>query len=284
MPVIGIPLPSSSPDPGFSLLKKSAVTPELFGEKVLTRRPGIVSTAGSEGNFQIALLDPDDNVLYIDENVSLVCRFVEAIQHDAILGESTGTLEELNTALISFTIPPAIRTYAGVYLASVGVFYADNLAFVRRLWLYNEPSPWASNASCIPPIDEVRLWLRDSSPVENELLNYYQFGTEEIAQAVVDTIKLYNNTPPPVDFRTTQNFLHEPILRNGVQYFLFEIFLEWLRKNKLAYTAGGVNIDDMSVKIQDYMVASQQRYQDLRLMIQRKKAQYNLYHGFGKLG
>jgi len=285
MPIIGIPIIGEDVIP--SLLTKVSLTPELFGEQVLTRRPGIRTFAGNNNRIQIAVIDEQDHIVTFTESTNIRCRFAEAILFETSLGENTPVEIDYDRGIVSFEVPENVRNNAGVYIASVGIFDSSNrLLLTRDVWIYNESSVWVSNVNgcALPRIDEIRLQLRDSSVIENELLGSYQFGIEEIAQAAVDTVRLWNTLPPPVENRTTQNFRWYDIWKTGIHYYLFEIFIEWLRKNKLAYNAGGVSVDDMSVKIQDYMVASQQKYQQLVTLMKQTKIMYNIAAGFGKIG
>jgi len=283
MPVIGIPIaPTELPT---SLYNKSVTSPTLYGEEVLERRPGVRTFAGASNSFSTVLLNDDGDTIVADETFTFKCRFAEGVKHTVLIEEVTGTIVDVDYSIVKFDIPSSVSDYAGVYVASIGIFVSDVLCHNYNVWIYNEPSVWASTTTgaALPPIDEVRTLIRDSSPVENEILGARQFGIEEYAQAAVATVRLWNDTPPFIGDLTTKNFPSHNIYLHGMCYFLYDMLVEWYRKNRLPYSAGGVNIDDMN-KLQEYMVEVQRRGQELRLLIQRSKSSINLVGGFGKLG
>ena len=283
MPIIGIPITPSSP---LSNLQVKAATPSsLYGEEVITRRPGVHIFAGSTNDFSVALIDEAGNHIVGDETFTYTCRYAEGVQRTVMIAEAPGTILDVDYAIVGFNIPASVSQYPGVYIASVGIFVSNVLRHVHDIWIYNEPSVWMTSPTeaALPPIKDVQLLLRDSSPVENEVLNSRQFGIEEFAQAAVDTVSLWNDIPPFLGDLTTINFPSRAIYLRGMKHFLFEMLVEWYRKNRLAYNAGGMAVDDMS-KFQEYMAASQKEEQDLRIMIQRTKSTLNLADGFAKLG
>lgn len=283
MPVIGIPIaPSDLPS---NLYVKSVNASTLYGESVLERRPGVRTFAGAENAFSVALINDDGEHIIADDSFTFKCRFAEAIKNTTLIEEVTGDILDVDYSIVQFEIPTSVSDIAGVYIASVGIFISDKLRHTYNIWIYNEPSVWSSidKSAALPSLDEIRTLLRDSSPVENEILNARQFGIEEYAQAAVETVRLWNDTPPFIGDLTTINFPSHHIYVNGMMYFLFEMLVEWYRKNRLPYSAGGVNIDDMN-KLQEYMAEAQQKFQEVRILIQRSKSSLNIIGGFGKIG
>lgn len=282
MVVVAIPIvPSTLPS---DLTVRRVNPPTLFGEEVLTRRPGVQIAAGVYNDFSVSLIDEEGNHLTLDPDATFRCRFAEGVKRYILIEERDCTPVDVDYAIMQVPIPESVSQTPGVYLASVGIFKNDKLRWTYDIWIYNEPSLWAAPTVCaLPPIKELQLLLRDSSPVENELLGDRQFGIEEYAQAAVETVELWNNTPPFLGDLDTRNFPARSIYLAGIKTFLFSMLVEWYRKNRLPYTAGGVNADDMA-KFQEYMVAVQKEEQDLRILIQRTKSSINIVGGFGKIG
>jgi len=283
MPIIGIPITPSAPPS--NLLVRQADPSSLYGEQVITRRPGVHIFAGASNDFSAAMIGDDGSHLVGDETFTFRCRFSEGVNRTILIEEVPGVVIDVDYTIVQFPIPASVSGTPGVYIASVGIFVSDVLRHVYDVWVYNEPSVWSSEftPAALPSIKDMQILLRDSSPVENEILNARQFGIEEYAQAAVDTVHLWNNTPPFLGDLSTINFPSRGIYLKGMKCFLFEALVEWYRKNRLPYTAGGVSVDDMS-KLQEYMVAVQKEEQELRVLIQRTKSSLNLAGGFAKLG
>lgn len=286
MPIILDPLSGGSlSEQPFTLATKEPVLPQIFGEEIHTRRHAIRIASGASNILSTPLFDEQGNPILIDDNLSFKCRFVEAVKKQIVIEEvSPSAIDPVYYHIVQFTIPTSVSSIPGIYIASIGIFDVNVLRETFNIWIYNEPSPWvpAPTQCQLPTIDEIRGILRDSSPIENEILNNYQFGLEEICQAAVETVHLWNDTPPFIGDLDTRNFASRHIFLYGIRHYLFEILLEWYRKNRLPYSAGGVSVDDMN-KLQEYIVASQKQEQDLKLLIQTTKSSINLSRAFGKI-
>lgn len=286
MPVIGVPIPAYNlPD----LSVKKLSPREIFGEKVFGRRLGISNPSGQSLTLDIVLVDEEGNIILLGENSSVKIRYSEAVTFDKLI-EETGYLGfDPSTGTVQLTIPDSVISLPGVYLCSTGIFLNINntnkLIATKNIWLYNEPSVWADNiyGCALPTWEELKLLLRDSSPVENELLGKLFYDIEEVAQAAVETVRYWNDVPPPIAYHTTKTFPFGAIWRLGIRYYLSEIVLEWFRKNRLPYSAGGISVDDMN-KLQEYMMVQQQVGNEFRNMVLRQKVRMNLSYGFGKIG
>jgi len=287
MPVIGIPIETH--EISDSLFITSADPTTLFGEEILTRRLGVRLFAGADKAVKVALLNENGQVLIPSSVALMKVRFSEAITFETLIEEVDVTEYDPESGTAVFEVPASVADLPGVYLASLGIFLEDGdstrLVSQKNLWVYNEPSVWASNPySCaLPAWEEIKLLLRDSSPIENELLQKQFYDVEEVAQAAVETVRIWNDTPPLICVKTTQNFSYGQLWRLGIRYYLAEIVLEWFRKNRLPYSAGGVTVDDMN-KIQEYSIVQQQVGQEFKQTMLRLKVQRNIAASFGKLG
>ncbi|GIW59025.1 MAG: hypothetical protein KatS3mg087_0091 [Patescibacteria group bacterium] len=286
MPVVGIPIPSYT----LSDLSIKTISPrEIFGEKVFGRRLGIVNPSGQSLTLDIVLVDDDGNIILVGDNTSIKIRYSEAIKFDRLIDETDYLGFDPDNGVVQLEVPNSIISLPGVYLCSVGIFLvvdsSNKLITTKNIWLYNEPSVWADNiyGCALPTWEELKLLLRDSSPVENELLDKLFYDVEEVAQAAVESVRYWNEVPPPITFHTTQTFPFGAIWRLGIRYYLSEIVLEWFRKNRLPYSAGGISVDDMN-KLQEYAMVQQQVGNEFRSLVLRQKVRMNLSYGFGKIG
>lgn len=281
MPVIGSPIDSG---PSSSLHVRQAVVPNIFGEDAKGRKLAVHTIAGVSGAISLPIYDEFGNPLEPIIGGQIKYRIAEAVKKDVSLYEGTDISFDTATSKATLNPPKEITDSPGIYDISVGLFdETETLKFVRNFYVYNEPSSWGNaTTSALPSLDSIRIHLRDSDLVENELLGSYQYGLEEICAAIVRTVEYWNSTPP-LTASDTRNFSHPAILHAGLEVHLFEILLEWYRKNRLPYSAGGVNVDDMS-KLNEYMVAAQGRKQELVRLIQRIKTSENLRSAFARIG
>ena len=126
-------------------------------------------------------------------------------------------------------------------------------------------------------VAEIRMYLRDTYPEENYLLEGLEFQDTEIAMAVERAIRYFNEVPPHLDlFRaTTNNFQWRYHLLEGVLGQLYRIAANSDRKNNLQYSAGGLSVNDVS-KEQNYLQASQLHWQSYQQFVESKKYELNM--------
>ena len=180
-------------------------------------------------------------------------------------------------------LPSEIVRSAGVYLEEWAVFSITGqmlfsnqcCTFVRR-GLFGVSSGADGYNAGPPTLEEIRLSLRDSSAADNTLLDSVEFDSAEIAQAVLRPIQYWNETPPPLrPLLTTRTFPFKEMWLLGIQSYLFDIAANHYRRNQLAYSAGGMSVDDKN-KEQQYRAASNNMLQQFREMLRAKKIEINI--------
>lgn len=281
MPVVGIPITGDQPG---SLLTRSATVPNIFGEEVRSRKLAVRTSAGEVNSVSVPLYDDNGQLVTGLPEGPAKYRIAEAVKRTELLYEAEIEGFDASEGRVIISPPQEIMTIPGIYDVSLGFFDKnEKLRYTRNFYIYNEPSTWGSSStSALPTIDTIRLNLRDSDVVENELLGDRQFGLEEICAAAIRTIEYWNNVPP-ITAADTRNFPYANLLQMGIEIHLFEILLEWYRKNRLPYNAGGISVDDMG-KLNEYIAAVQSRKQEFIRLVQRTKVSENLRAAFAKLG
>ena len=126
-------------------------------------------------------------------------------------------------------------------------------------------------------LTEIRLYLRDSSPEENLLIDGYNFSDEEILLATKITIQKFNDMLPRENFPvfTSSNFPFRTILMDGILGQLFFMAAEWHRKNNLQYSAGGVSLNDKN-KEPNYLQAANMHWQQFLQDAKAEKVKFNM--------
>ncbi len=284
MPVIGNPIPLTIVG---DTKTRFAPPSSIYGETFVGRIPTYLIRQGEAADLNLSLRDENSELIFpssLLENVSLACKFVEATDRREVLA----TIEDItdydpDNAVVTVSIPEVIFNQAGVYEGYLGFHESGQLVKTVKFRIFTEPSPWGTVNSNLPSIQDCRMLLRDSSLVENELLGEHQFALEEIVDSIVNTVELWNSTPPPILQMRTTNFHDRSLMLVGVETFLFHRFIEWLRKNRLPYQAGGIATDEMN-KLGEYLQAYQVRYQELVQRITKQKVMCNIRAGFARLG
>jgi len=191
----------------------------------------------------------------------------------------------------SLSLPDDIVRNPGVYLEEWGLFTSDGrllfsnqcVTFVRRGLFGLGDDPNKRNLGP-PTIEEIRLSLRDNSPADNTLLDDVEFDAAEISQAVLRPLQYWNEIPPPIrPIQTTKTFPFREMWLLGIQGYLLEMAAHHYRRNQLAYSAGGISVDDKN-KEQYYSNAAARTLQRFQDMARAKKIEINISMFSGSLG
>jgi len=135
-----------------------------------------------------------------------------------------------------------------------------------------------------PTLEEIRLSIRDNSGADNVLLDDVEFDSAEIIQSVMRPLQYWNEIPPPLNpLLTTKNFPFRELWLQGIQAYLFDIAANHYRRNQLAYSAGGMAIDDKN-KEQQYVAASNRMLQMFQDNVKAKKIEINIAAFSGAIG
>lgn len=191
------------------------------------------------------------------------------------------------SGLMVASIDPAAMGGPGIYVAEMGVFDTEGtcIAVSNQFYLVVEKSLFGNLQPTGPPsMAEIRLELRDSSPLENELLDdSVFFDNAEIIVGLRNCVDYWNEALPPVGpGYTTQTFPFRYWWKRGTKAQLFWMAAEWHRKNQVAYSAGGISYDDHGQKSEQYDKAANELWTEYRQWVQQKKMSANLDAAWGE--
>jgi len=193
----------------------------------------------------------------------------------------------LEQGTVVVEIPAENLQLPGIYYAEVGLYDVTGdiprLHWANLFYLWVEPMATLANLQGPPTLAEIRLSLRDSSPVENLLLDEARFSDEEIVLCVRRPVQEWNETPPPIQTYNTNNFPFRHHWLTATAGYLFRMAEEQFRANHLPYSAGGVSLNDQN-KFDVYAKAAQSRLDEWRYWLRRQKATMNLEQGYGGIG
>ena len=131
-------------------------------------------------------------------------------------------------------------------------------------------------------IAEVRLWVRDTNPEDNFLLDEVEYKDAEIIAAISRGVDTWNSTPPMMRRATytPHNFPYRgPWIQVTVGYLMGIAAHSYLR-NHLPYQAAGLSVDDKN-KYQYYRQESKERIEGYRAWVREAKLQANAEQMWG---
>lgn len=127
---------------------------------------------------------------------------------------------------------------------------------------------------------EVRIFLRDTDPDANLLLDDFEFSPEEIRTAMNITVDRWNDTPPDIYRMDYDEFPYRSILLMGVASNLLTMAAHRYRRNSLAINAGGTSVNDQE-KAGEYDQAAARLRDEYLRAIRTKKRELNTGLGWG---
>lgn len=236
---------------------------------------------GFTDNSQAA--EPYQVVLRLKEQVSLGIGNYGPLQVPA-------TVKTAATGVVTVEMTANLTKLPGVYYGEMSLIDTSNpdvstkMIFSNTFSVIISRGTFGSSTPGGPPsMAEIRLHLRDSAPGESYLLDHLMFDDAEIALAITRPIQYWNETPPPIDTFTTQNFPFRYHWLEGICANLFFMVAEQFRRNQLSYSAAGVQLDDQN-KEPNYERAGQTRWQTYREWVRAQKAAINLEGAYGEVG
>lgn len=184
-------------------------------------------------------------------------------------------------------LPSSAGDAPGVMIAELGVYAPDgDLAITYDLHVLVERGQFGKVLTNrgLPAVDEVRMWMRDSDPKDNFLLKDFEFDLAEIIEAMIDCVREWNTSLPPIGrFYNTCTFPNPGVTRSGIMGRLYELAAKHYRRAHLAYSAGGVQVDDKN-KAAEYEQIGQMMRQQYTQWVRSDRVRINRSNFNGAAG
>jgi hypothetical protein len=198
--------------------------------------------------------------------------------------EVRGSGRDPAAGTVRVTLDDDLTALPGIYELSFAVTGTDGkpllvnqgILSVERSLFYDTRNAAEMYRNLGPPtLMEVRMWMMDSSPNENLLLDDVEFKDEQILLAMTEPVRLWNESPPPIETYTTRDFPWRGAWASGVLGRLHLMAATGYRRNRLAHSAGGVSVDDKN-KEREYAAEGQRLWEEYKAWMFNKKIERNL--------
>jgi hypothetical protein len=307
VPVILSPVQQPSADTAAGEAAQNILVPIIsttYGESLLRKQRAVKITQTSFSFLDLILRDVDGHAIALtDYGVSAgetssssssetSTGTVKACFREASLLQPNTTFTSIVEVLdpdagqVKVEIPELLAAFPGVYMAEIGVFdSSDRMLFTNECYILVESSSWGDVTKLGPPrLQDVRMSLRDSDFLENELIDNLDFDLAEMCYAMTRVVNYWNDQPPPIltaNF-TTNNFPFRDIWIDGIRVFLFQLAEEHYRRNFFTHSAGGTSVDDKN-RFREYNAAMKDAFDSFRKKLIHQKVQLNARNAFGTL-
>lgn len=303
-----VPSTPTEPATGVPLLTRT-YTVEVKGQQKASIEYVMRDRNGSPVNLESCLCLPADSSesLSVSESVSgsssvpddclcpykMVFRLAEYLSGGGC--EFPVRLVDPANGKVAVDLSPEDTELPGVYFGEFAMIECatgeesdSTVIFSNKMYVIIGRNLWNNRMNCTgpagpPSIMEIRLHLRDTDPQESYLLDNVAFADDEIALATYLPVQYWNEIPPPIGIHTTISFPYRYHWLMAIAGHLFLMVAEQQRRNNMAYSAGGIQINDQN-REQGYEAAAKRRLDEYKEFVRRKKAEINLSNAYGMFG
>jgi len=127
-------------------------------------------------------------------------------------------------------------------------------------------------------LSEVRTHLRDYTE-DNDTLGRAQFTDQEILEAIVHPVRIWNETLPPTSRYSAANFPYRAQWLKATVAKLCQTEALWMLRNQLPIQAEGVTVDDRN-KWMAYMKMAKEDMTEYETFVRATKQVENIRRGF----
>jgi hypothetical protein len=218
-------------------------------------------------------------------NVTVRLRARDGELYGPVQFDVTGQLLD-ERGFVEFLLTETETSKPGVYQAEIGRFAGSWLVDTWPVLVVVEPSVFQTLSGNGPiTIPEIRLALLDNNNGAdgapfNNLLTDVEFSDVEIANAIRRVVDMWNETPPNVMYFSTNDFPYRYWWIMGTSAILLRAGAARYRRNRLAYSAGGVSIDDQS-KAEEYEQVGEARMREFKEWMMSEKVRINMGYCWG---
>jgi len=191
--------------------------------------------------------------------------------------------EDAKNGVVQLTLTAQDTEKAGIWCGMAGIWEKGILRKLMPFYLEVQPNLLISNFNGPLTTYELRAVIRDRCALDNFLIDDVEFKTEELHLMMRRVIDEWNEQPPPGFEFTPVDFPYRYNWCNAVIGELLMMAAYQLRRNKLDYTAGGVQVKD-EARWEFYVDYSRNLKKDWRKFILDKKLELNIEGGFTSLG
>lgn len=293
MSVIGTPASTSTvPAPPSSCAAVTVQAPiptQQYGQSISGRMESVEVNQGQIVTISWTMRDKAGNPVDLTScGSSVVLTIREALGNSQNLNTTviTGTISRAVDGTVSATLTSAVVAYPGISIGEFAIYSGSSvLIFSNQFYLVVNRGLYGAGTTAggPPTLAEIRLHLRDSSPEDNFLLDAVEFDSAEIAACIVRPVQQYNDMPPPIDQQyNTSTFKWRHYWLEAISANLLFMAAAHYRRNKLAYSAGGMSIDDKN-KEKEYMEAAMLHKKSWEEWAKMNKVNENMEAGFSQV-
>ena len=214
------------------------------------------------------------------QTVNVRLRAVDQFYNGTAQFDVPGVISTDCPGVVIFQLDGQDTCRPGIFKAEVGQFVTTGPGQVLvnswPVFVTIEPTVFIQISGVGPlTIPEIRLGIGDLNVEEVSLLDDLEFTDSEIMYCIRQAVDIWNETPPHIYTFTAFNFPYRYHWIRGTCALLYKIAVKKYTRNQLAYSAGGVTIDDQN-KQQQYTAIANELDQEFRTWMMREKIRLNM--------
>lgn len=223
-------------------------------------------------------------------NVTVKMYTREALMITPNVQESIGTIIDAPNGVVLINVNKEAVEVPGISKGDIMLFDQNqNLLFGNRIYLIVNSNIYSTSVSQNSPqgpptLQEIKLFIRDSSPEEALWRGIEEFEWADIAIALERALQYFNDSPPLLAIKyNTVTFPYRFYWMLGASAVLLQTAAIHYARTHLPYQSGGVAIDDRN-KFQIYQALGDRYWQEYRQWVLQTKIRMNMEGASGILG
>lgn len=226
---------------------------------------------------------PGDGISSSISSAALLCPYTVKFRiRDAVVQScdytTAGEVVTAATGEVAAIIPAETAT-PGIYDASFALLDDSQAVYhATQFRLIISPSVWSTDSRFLD-FNSVRTFLRDTDAGWNRVLGSLRFDDADIADAAIECVRYWNETPPQFQQYSVANFPYTHYWTIGAAGRLLLSLAEHHRANDTQTSAAGVELRDHAQHA-TYEQIGQMRWKEWQYFCDREKAKLKYNSNF----
>ncbi len=207
-----------------------------------------------------------------------------SLKSSAVVFSMDGEIIDAELGQVKFSFTPSETSRAGIFVASVGVFWGGILRHQQMYYLEFMPTTFSTTSSTSLSVPEVRMDVADMCPDANYLIDSLEFTDAEILHCMRKAVDTFNETPPRVLCYNGTNFPFRAAWLKATAAFLLKMISHRYMRNTLDYSAAGVSVRDQRYQADTYRRIADAEIEKFETWSQQIQVAKNMDLGYGNVG
>jgi len=213
---------------------------------IQTRKPVLSTYAQSPVTFKIQLKTDKGEPVDLSEYSKILFAMKEDVESNNTCLEKEVQVLQSSEGIFKIELSKTDLPFAGLWDAAIILYKGEDILTQYNLYLELRKGLKYSATNSPIEIAELRMFMMDRCPEDNDLIDDYEFSDSEMINALRWTIDLWNETRPVIAkaLFTPATFPYRYYHMIGAAAQLMKVKGRNLLRNRLPFSTGSAQVDD----------------------------------------